>query len=198
MKMDPQHMREYPPAENPYSEKIRPHEFSRPPNYWKRTAIVSLIAVLILALILVIVVIQPRPDPLKQGGTWQGPFMYNTNAPIPYSGSFQGTLTIPANQGIVAGTLFEPLYENTTVSVTGTEGSSSQFRQDQLPYVTQLYNHGTGTFVEFTDPSYIQGNQIELNCTYIAAVYPDGSLRGVWFYPGYTQPAGSFILTKTA
>jgi hypothetical protein len=90
MEMDPQHMREYPPAENPYSEKIRPRRFSRPPNYWKRTAIVSLIAVVILVLVILAITIFPIPrrDPLKQGGTWQGPFTYNTNAPMPYSGSF--------------------------------------------------------------------------------------------------------------
>ena len=131
----------------------------------------------------------------KTDGRWQGQFTYYPGEP--YSTPFQAMLQITPHQGnAFVGTLSEPALGNTMVSVSGTAEGSSQLNQSQLQYVTQLYGNGTGMFMAFTDTAYIQGNQVQLNCSYIAVVYSDGSLHGVWFYPGSTRPDGTFILNK--
>jgi hypothetical protein len=132
-----------------------------------------------------------------EDGTWQGQFTYYPGEPS--FSPFQATLQISLHQGdIFTGTLSEPVYGNSIVNVSGVSGESNQFDQSQLQYVTHLYGNGTGTFITFTDPTYVQGDQIQLDCSYIAVVYPDGSLHGVWFYPNRTQPDGTFILNKRA
>ena len=159
---------------------------------WQMIAFVAIGLVVVLGIILLMQILTP---PMKTDGSWQGQFTYSPNEP--YSTPFQATLQIPFHQGnAFAGTLSEPVLGNTIVSVNGTEGTSSQLNQNDLRDVTQLYGNGTGTFVAFTDPGYIQGNQIQLGCSYIAVVYPDGSLHGVWFYPGHTRPDGTFVLNR--
>jgi len=132
--------------------------------------------------------------PAQTSSIWKGQFTYYMGLP-----PFEGTLRILPHQGdAFTGTLSEPVYGNTIVSVPGTTGRSDQLYQQQLHYVTQLYGNGTGTFITFTDLAYIQGNQIQLNCSYIAVIYADGSLHGIWFYPNDPQPDGTFILNKVS
>ncbi|MBO0790120.1 MAG: hypothetical protein J2P36_04130 [Ktedonobacteraceae bacterium] len=139
----------------------------------------------------------PTPPPISVE-VWQGQFTYSSGAP-----PFAATLWIDAlqNEGAFRGSLSEPVYGNSIVGVSGIRGDLAQLStaaQSRLQYAMRLYGKGTGTFMEFTDPLTIQGGQITLNCTYDAVVYPDGSLHGVWFFPGHTQPDGTFVLNKTA
>jgi hypothetical protein len=52
--------------------------------------------------------------------------------------------------------------------------------------------------ITFTDLAYIQGDGVQLNCSYVAVIYADESLHGVWFYPNDMQPDGTFVLNKTS
>jgi hypothetical protein len=198
--MNEYYQREYPGEEHVYTaEKLKPIRNFWQRHQWQIIAFIAIGLALIFActtFILGMKLLLPTPSPsVKTDGSWQGQFTYNPGEP--YSIPFQATLEIPPHQGnAVAGTLSEPDLGNTTVSVDGTEGTSDQMNPDQLQYVTRLYGNGTGTFITFTDPAYTQGNQVQLGCSYIAVLYSDGSLHGVWFYPGSTQPDGTFILYR--
>jgi hypothetical protein len=193
MRMEYQTFNEHPGEERFY----RPKQ-TRP--FWRRYLwqMIAIVALCLAVLFAYLLWQTSHPVPKVQtDGIWSGQFTYYPGEP--YSGSFQATLQIPSHQnGVIVGTLSEPVYGNSIVSVSGIAGPSNLFAQNQLQYVTQLYGNGTGVFMTFTDPSYTQGDQIQLNCTYVAVIYPDGSLRGVWFYPGNTQPDGTFILYKVS
>lgn len=136
----------------------------------------------------------PTPTPfVATVGTWQGQFAYSSG------GSFRAVLSLNAlPNGAVAGSLSELDYSS-VVSASGSEGPLSHFNainQNRLQALINAYGSGSGTFLTFTDPKAIQGNQVLLNCTYDAVIYPDGSLRGIWYAPGATQPSGTFLLIK--
>ncbi len=136
------------------------------------------------------------PSLFTPGATWQVQATY-------YSGQdpWQGTLTLDTVQaGSFTGSLSEPQYDNSIVSVSGFEGDFGQFSSDDqnnLQYAIQLYGNPTGIIVAFTDPDSIQGGGIQLGCSYDLVLYSDGIMQGVWFYPGDSQPDGTLLFTPT-
>lgn len=199
MKTDDQNHRE-----DSREESFSNSEQTKPTTpFWKRYSLVPITALIALWLVVFAASYTFIPQEIsllypgaKTDGTWQGQFTYDSSKfQMP---PFQAILHIePHQEEAFEGTLSEPEYGNTIVSVSGIAGKSSRFNQSQLHYVTQLYGSGTGTFITFTDLAYIQGNEITLHCSYIAVVYSDGSLHGVWSYPGDRQPDGTLILHKT-
>lgn len=136
----------------------------------------------------------PTPTPfVATVGTWQGQFAYSSG------GSFRGVLSLNALQnGAVGGSLSELDY-NTVVSASGSEGPLNHFNainQNRVQALINAYGSGNGTLLTFTDPTALQGNQVILNCTYDAVIFPDGSLHGIWYLPGAAQPSGTFLLIK--
>ncbi|GCF09779.1 hypothetical protein [Dictyobacter arantiisoli] len=126
-------------------------------------------------------------------GNWQGQFAYSGG------GSFRGVLSLNSQpNSAVEGSLTELDY-NSVVSVSGSEGPLNHFniiKQNRLQALINAYGKGSGTFLSFTDPKALQGNQVLLNCTYDAVIFPDGSLHGIWYTRGATQPSGTFLLIK--
>ncbi len=49
----------------------------------------------------------------------------------------------------------------------------------------------------FTDPSSVNGGQIQLNCTYSATI-SNNQMKGTWRYPGHAYSDGALSLTKMA
>ncbi|HZU69826.1 MAG TPA: hypothetical protein VFA09_21315 [Ktedonobacteraceae bacterium] len=141
----------------------------------------------------------PTPKPLFSPGTWQGQF---DNGPIQFS-----LIVNTIQNGAIAGTLDQSHFEGATVeNITGTEGNLNLFApnaQNRLQFAIQHFGNGTGIFVDFTNLSFAPGSKgianlciAVLNCSFDAVVYQDGSLHGVYFYPGHTQPDGTFVLDK--
>jgi hypothetical protein len=141
----------------------------------------------------------PTPRSAFSMGTWSGQF---DNGPIAIS------LQVTTIQnGAFGGTLYQPHFEGSTVdSVSGTDGSLNHFAPDaqsRLQDAIQLFGNGTGTLVDFTNPTLIPNSKGTgsrcigtLNCSFDAVVYADGSLHGVYFFPGHTTPDGTFVLNK--
>jgi len=141
----------------------------------------------------------PTPRPTFSLGTWSGQF---DSGPIAIS-----LKVTNIQNGAFAGLLSQPHFEGSTNdSVSGTEGSLNHFALDaqgRLQDAIQLFGNGTGTFVDFTNPTLIPNSKGTgsrcvgiLNCSFDAVVYADGSLHGVYFYPGHTQHDGTFVLNK--
>ncbi len=107
-------------------------------------------------------------------GAWIGQGTYNVGRT-----PFDMLLTITGvNGNTFAGTLEEDIYFS-TVSVSGTVTGS----------------FGNSVKITFTDNSPISGNQIVLNCTYIATV-SNGQMSGFWSYPGDASSDGTLSLSK--
>jgi hypothetical protein len=137
------------------------------------------------------------------GGTWAGIFTYYN----PKNGSqFNATLTLPtlppegqSGSPFNNGTLSEPAY-NTVVYVNGTVGTNlSEFNsggQAELQAAIQVWGSSSGKYLVFSDPGYVTGNQVVLNCSYAAIEGPNGQWEGVWFYPDDSSPDGTFNLNQ--
>ena len=127
---------------------------------------------------------------LKNNWSGQGT-RYSDNMP------FSIKLTISQISGnTFTGSMYENDFGRTIVIITGSIGTSTQFDPLMVQAVIQNYGQGTGTFLQFTDPSYMQGDQVALNCTYTLVLYKDQSLHGLWHYPGHTLPDGNLSFTR--
>jgi hypothetical protein len=110
-------------------------------------------------------------------GIWAGQGTYN-NGNSPFQVIFKVT-TIQGNS--FSGTWEVPDYGDSIVAVEGT-----------VTYGTDSAS------ITFTDNASIQGNGIQLNCTYNATVSMNGQISGVWYYPNDTSPDGTLELNPTA
>jgi len=132
-------------------------------------------------------------------GPWRGQFTFNTG-----QNSTQSLQLNTFQNGAFRGTLFGPGFGEgpSSTNVSGTEGSLNSFSfsaQNRLQQAINQTGNGAGIYVEFTAISYgpISG-VFPLNSVFDAVVYADGSLHGVWFNPGDTQPDGIFTLNKSS
>ena len=140
----------------------------------------------------------PTPKPVFTSGSWQGQITF-TSGHNPISSILQlGTV----QNGAFTGMMFGPGIGEGPSSgdVSGQDGALNSFNpraQNRLQQAINLGGNGTGVYVEFTITSYGRIPIIfPLNSVFDAVVFRDGSLRGVWFNPGDTQPDGTFIFTK--
>jgi hypothetical protein len=114
-----------------------------------------------------------KADPDGLVGTWVGQGTYNTGVPA-NTPPFDMTLSISAGPGnSFSGFLTENVYQ-TKVNVSGTLDGS--------------------TF-NFTDTSYVSGNEILLNCNYTGNV-SSGMINGSWSYPIASLGTGTITLSQ--
>jgi hypothetical protein len=140
----------------------------------------------------------PTPKPVFVG-PWQGQFTFNTG-----QNSAQSLQLSTLQNGAFMGTLFGHGFGEgpSSTNVSGMEGSLNSFgfnAQNRLQQAINQNGNGAGIYVEFTAISYGTVPGIfPLNSVFDAVVYADGSLHGVWFNPGDTQPNGTFTLNKSS
>ena len=141
----------------------------------------------------------PTPTPpVLSPGIYQGNFTNDDGT------TFTTQFSLPVVQnGNLQGNFVGQGYNDIVIGTVGGLNQFSSAARNRLQFAISHFRD-TGTFVEFTDSPLIPvgtGNtclQVQ-NCVFDAVVYPDGSLRGVFFFTNTTpQPDGTFVFTKAS